>query len=154
MTDDQLTSLIIGEAMQIHKSLGPGLLERVYLECLFYKLKKLGLKVRKEVGVPLYFDNTFLECGFRIDLLVEERIILEIKSVSALHDIHLAQTLTYLKLSKCRIGLIINFNSLLLKNGIKRVVNGFESPVQTNHLQRKATQSIHANFASNKKNLD
>jgi GxxExxY protein len=127
MTDNQLTSIIIGEAMEIHKSLGPGLLEKVYQECLFYKLKKVGLKVRKEVGVPLYFDNTYLECGFRIDLLVEERIILEIKSVNALHDIHLAQTLTYLKLSECRIGLILNFNTLLMKNGIKRVVNGFEN---------------------------
>ncbi len=127
MTDNQLTSIIIGEAMEIHKSLGPGLLEKVYQECLFYKLKKVGLKVRKEVGVPLYFDNTYLECGFRIDLLVEERIILEIKSVNALHDIHLAQTLTYLKLSECRIGLILNFNNLLMKNGIKRVVNGFEN---------------------------
>ena len=127
MTDNQLTSIIIGEAMEIHKSLGPGLLEKVYQECLFYKLKKSGLKVRKEVGVPLYFDNTYLDCGFRIDLLVEERIILEIKSVNALHDIHLAQTLTYLKLSECRIGLILNFNTLLMKNGIKRVVNGYET---------------------------
>ena len=73
------------------------------------------------------FDNTYLDCGFRIDLLVEERIILEIKSVNALHDIHLAQTLTYLKLSECRIGLILNFNTLLMKNGIKRVVNGYET---------------------------
>jgi GxxExxY protein len=127
MTDNQLTSIIIGEAMEIHKSLGPGLLEKVYQECLFYKLKKSGLKVRKEVGVPFYFDNTYLDCGFRIDLLVEERIILEIKSVNALHDIHLAQTLTYLKLSECRIGLILNFNTLLMKNGIKRVVNGYET---------------------------
>ena len=127
MTDNQLTSIIIGEAMEIHKSLGPGLLEKVYQECLFYKLKKSGLKVRKEVGVHLYFDNTYLDCGFRIDLLVEERIILEIKSVNALHDIHLAQTLTYLKLSECRIGLILNFNTLLMKNGIKRVVNGYET---------------------------
>lgn len=128
MTDKQLTSIIIGSAMAVHTSLGPGLLEKVYQECLFYKLKKEGLKVRKEVGVPLNFEGVYLECGFRIDLFVEERIILEIKSVNALHEIHLAQTLTYLKLTKCTTGLILNFNSLLLKNGIKRVVNGFEIP--------------------------
>ncbi len=125
MTDKQLTSIIIGLAMEVHSSLGPGLLEKVYQECLFYKLKKEGLKVRKEVGVPLYFDDIHLECGFRIDLLLEDRIILEIKSVSALHDIHLAQTLTYLKLTKRTTGLILNFNTLLMKNGIKRVVNGY-----------------------------
>jgi GxxExxY protein len=125
MTDKQLTSIIIGAAMEVHKSLGPGLLEKVYQECLFYKLKKEGLKVRKEVGVPLYFEDIHLECGFRIDLLVEEKIILEIKSVNALQDIHLAQTLTYLKLTKCSTGLILNFNTLLMKNGIKRVVNGY-----------------------------
>jgi len=128
MTDKQLTSIIIGAAFEVHTSLGPGLLEKVYQECLFYKLRKEGLKVRKEVGVPLYYDNTFLECGFRIDLLVEERIILEIKSVHAIHDIHLAQTLTYLKLAKCRTGLILNFNTLLMKIGIKRVANGYENP--------------------------
>jgi GxxExxY protein len=81
--------------------------------------------VKKEVGVPLFFDGVHLECGFRIDLLVEDRIILEIKRVNALHDIHMAQTLTYLKLTKCTAGLILNFNTLLMKNGIKRVVHGY-----------------------------
>lgn len=115
--------------MDVHKALGPGLLEKAYQECLFYKLTKLGLQVRKEVVVPLYFEKVYLDYGFRIDIFVEERIIIEIKSVSAIHDIHLAQTLTYLKLTKCRTGLILNFNTLVLRNGIKRVANGYDIPM-------------------------
>lgn len=110
---------------KVHKALGPGLLESAYKECLFYELLKNDMHVEKEKPLPLIYEEVNLECGYRVDLFVENLIIVEIKSVEALHDIHLAQTLTYLKLAQRRIGLLINFNVLLLKNGIKRVVNGY-----------------------------
>ena len=125
MVNSNLTELIIGCAIKVHKALGPGLLESAYQECLYYELKKEGLSVEKEKSWPLVYDEVKLDCGYRIDLLVENQIIIEIKSVEALADIHLAQTLTYLKLSKHRLGLLINFNVVLLKDGIKRVINGY-----------------------------
>ncbi len=111
--------------MKVHSALGPGLLESAYQECLYYELIKAGLHVEKEKGLPLVYDDVKLECGYRIDLLVERKIVLEIKSVEALADIHLAQVLTYLKLSKNRFGLLLNFNVTKMKDGIKRVVNGY-----------------------------
>lgn len=124
MKENDLSHLIIGIAIDVHNALGPGLLERTYLECLFYKLCKEGLKVEKEKPMPLIYEDVKLDCGYRIDLLVEDKIVIEIKSVEELNDIHLAQTLTYLKLGNYKLGLLINFNVLLLKHGIKRVVNG------------------------------
>lgn len=111
------------EQPQVHKELGPGLLESAYKECLFYKLQKEGLAVEKEKAMPLVFEGVKLECGYRIDILVENKLVLELKSVDALNDVHLAQTLTYLKLGDYKLGLLINFNVLLLKHGVKRVVN-------------------------------
>lgn len=110
--------------MEVHTALGPGLLESAYKECLYYKIGKAGLLVQKEKPMPLVYEEIQLECGYRIDLLVENRIVLEIKSLDALNDIHLAQTLTYLKLGNYRLGLLINFNVVKLKDGIKRVING------------------------------
>ena len=124
MTENEIATKIIGCAIDVHKVLGPGLLERAYQECLYYKLKKVGLKVEKEKPMPLVFEEVKLECGYRIDLLVENKVVIELKSVEALNDVHLAQTLTYMRLGKYKLGLLINFNVTLLKQGIKRVING------------------------------
>mgnify|MGYP006376839447 FL=1 len=124
MKENELSHIVIGLAIDIHSSLGPGLLESAYQECLFYKLNKEGFKVEKEKTMPLIFEGLKLDCGYRIDLLVENKLVIEIKRVDALNEIHLAQTLTYLKLGKYKLGLLINFNVTLLKFGIKRVVNG------------------------------
>jgi GxxExxY protein len=121
--DKELTKKVIGLAIDIHTALGPGLLESAYKECLYYKLQKAGLLVEKEKVMPLKYENISLDCGYRIDLLVENQLVIELKSVEKLNDIHLAQILTYMKLGKYKIGLLINFNVLLLKDGIKRVRN-------------------------------
>ncbi|MBZ4035751.1 GxxExxY protein [Flavobacterium sp. 17A] len=123
MTENELSTVVIGLAIQIHRTLGPGLLENVYKECLFYKIKQRGLQVEKEKSMPLIFEEIKLECGYRIDLLVENKLVIEIKAVEDLTENHLAQTLTYLKIGKYKLGLLINFNEALLKNGIRRVAN-------------------------------
>jgi GxxExxY protein len=123
MTENEISTIIIGLAIEIHKSLGPGLLENAYKECLFYKIRQRGLIVEKEKAMPLIFEGVKLDCGYRVDLLVENKFIIEIKSVESLTTIHLSQTLTYLKLGKYKLGLLINFNEVLLKNGIRRVIN-------------------------------
>ncbi|HKI47519.1 MAG TPA: GxxExxY protein [Balneolales bacterium] len=125
MTENQLTGKIIATAIKIHRALGPGLLESAYKECLHYELTKQGLITEKEKPLPLVYNSVHLDVGYRVDLMVESKVILEIKSVDALNEIHLAQVLTYLKLSNMHLGLLINFNVTLLKQGIKRVVNGY-----------------------------
>lgn len=125
MNENEITSEIIKCSIEVHKSLGPGLLESAYKECLFYELQKSGLTVEKEKPLPLIYKEVNLECGYRADLFVNDQIIVEIKSVDTLNDIHLAQVLTYLKLVNKRIGLLINFNVLKLKDGIKRIANGY-----------------------------
>ena len=117
---NELTSKIIGCAINVHRILGPGLLESAYEECLSYELKKAGLKVERQKPVPVVFKDIKLECGYRIDILVENDTIIELKSIDQLTPIHEAQLLTYMKLSGIRIGLLINFNVTILKNGIKR----------------------------------
>ncbi len=124
MTENDIATKIIGCAIDVHKALGPGLLESAYQECLYYKLKQSDLLVVKEKTMPLIFEDVKLDCGYRIDLLVENKVVIELKSVEALNDVHLAQTLTYMKLGDYKLGLLINFNVTLLKNGIKRVING------------------------------
>ncbi|MCB2194537.1 MAG: GxxExxY protein [Bacteroidetes bacterium] len=124
MTENEIAHKIVGAAIEVHKSLGPGLLESAYQECLAYKLNQLGLKIQKEKPMPLVFEEVKLECGYRIDILVENKVVIEIKSVESLNDVHLAQTLTYMKLGNYKLGLLINFNVTLLKHGIKRVING------------------------------
>lgn len=124
MIENELSNKVIGLAIEVHKALGPGLLESAYKECLFYKIKQEGLKVEKEKPMPLVFEDVHLDCGYRMDLLVENKLVIEIKSVDALNDVHLAQTLTYMKLGNFKLGLLINFNVTLLKNGLKRVING------------------------------
>ncbi|MBN4085386.1 GxxExxY protein [Flavobacteriaceae bacterium AH-315-B10] len=124
MNENELANKIIGIAIEVHKILGPGLLESAYQECLFYKLHQEGLKAEKEKRMPLVFEGVKLDCGYRIDILVENKVVIELKSVEALNDVHLAQTLTYMKLGNYKLGLLINFNLTLLKHGIRRVING------------------------------
>ncbi len=122
--ENELSKIVFDAALNVHRNLGPGLLESSYKECLFYELTKAGVRVEKEKALPLVYEEIKLEVGYRIDLLVENKLIIETKAVDALNDVHLAQVLTYLKLSNCKLGLLINFNVSLLKNGIKRVING------------------------------
>ena len=123
MNENELSKKIIGNAIDIHQSLGPGLLESAYKECLFYNLKQEGLFVEKEKPMPLVYREVKLECGYRIDILVERKVVIEIKSVEALNEVHFAQTLTYMKLGGYKLGLLINFNVSLLKDGIRRIVD-------------------------------
>ena len=123
MIENQISEIIIGCSIEVHKSLGPGLLESAYSECLFYELQKAGLHVEKQKPLPLVYKEVKLDAGYRLDLIVEDKVIIEIKSVDCLNDIHTAQVLTYLKLSGCRLGLIINFNMLRLVDGLKRLAN-------------------------------
>ena len=122
--ENEISNAVIGCALRVHSALGPGLLESAYTACLHFEIGRSGLFVESQKPLPLVYESVKLECGYRADLMVERKVILEIKSVEAVNDLHLAQTLTYLRLSGCRLGLLINFNVLRLKEGIKRVVNG------------------------------
>lgn len=124
MTESQIAQQVIGCSIEVHKALGPGLLESAYQECLYYKLGKEGFYVEKEKPMPLIYEEVKLDCGYRLDLLVENKVVLELKSVEALNDVHMAQILTYLKLGDYKLGLLLNFNVALMKNGIRRVING------------------------------
>jgi GxxExxY protein len=119
---NSLTEKIIGPAMEVHRALGPGLLESAYEACLVYELAQQGLKVEQQKPLPLIYKGVHLDCGYRLDLLVENSVIIEIKTVDALSPIHEAQLISYLKLSGCLVGLLINFNVRLLKDGIRRFV--------------------------------
>jgi len=123
MEVNELSNVVIGMAIDVHSALGPGLLESAYQECLYYKIQKEGFYVEKEKPIPLVFEGVKLNCGYRIDILVEKQLVLELKSVEKLSDLHLAHTLTYLRLGNFKLGLLMNFNSYLLKDGLKRVVN-------------------------------
>ena len=123
MHENEISERIIGCAIEVHKILGPGLLESAYEECLFYEIFQTGLRVEKQKPLPLIYKEIKLEVGYRIDLIVENKVLVEIKSVEALNDIHTAQVLTYLKLSGCKLGLLMNFNVLRVKDGIRRLVN-------------------------------
>ena len=124
MTENELSKIVFDCGLRVHKALGPGLLESAYEECLFYELIKANVYVEKQKGLLLIYEEVKLDIGYRTDLIVENKLIVEIKAVEALNDIHLAQILTYLKLSKCKLGLLLNFNVVLFKNGVKRVING------------------------------
>jgi len=121
---NKITEAIIGAAIEVHRALGPGLLESAYQACLAYLLTEYGHKVEQQKSLPIYFKGVHLDAGYRLDLLVDDAVIVEIKAVDQLAPIHEAQLLSYLKLSGCKIGLLINFNVKLLKYGIKRLVNG------------------------------
>ena len=125
MDENDLSKLIFDLGLKIHKILGPGLLESAYEECLYYEILKKGIEVEKQKKLPLIYEDVQLEVGYRVDLLIEKKLIVEIKAVESLNSLHLAQLLTYLKLSDCKLGLLINFNTTLFKKGVKRVINGF-----------------------------
>lgn len=122
MTENEISKIIIGCAIEVHKTLGPGLLESAYQECLCYELKKKGLKIQKEKALPVIYKDIKLDQGYRIDILVENKVVIELKTVEFFTDVHSAQILTYLKLGEYKLGLLINFHVSLLKNGIKRFV--------------------------------
>ncbi len=124
MNENELSNRVIGLAIEVHRALGPGLLESAYEECLYFKILQSGLRAEKQKAMPLVYEEVHLECGYRIDIVVENSLVVEVKSCETLHPIFLAQTLTYLRLGHYKLGLLINFNVEVLKNGIKRVING------------------------------
>ena len=142
MKDYELTQTVIGCAMKVHSALGPGLLESAYQECLCCELIRAGLFVEKEKPMPLVYSEVKLDCGYRVDIMVERRLILEIKSVEAISDIHLAQVLTYLRLANCRLALIMNFNVLHLRDGIRRVVNQYDDSASSARASASSAVSI------------
>jgi len=127
MTEEEISNKVIGAAIEVHRELGPGLLEMAYSKCLEYELRERGLKVEREVRLPVVYKEIEIEQGYRIDLLVENKLVIELKAVEALTDVHLAQILTYLRLGDYRLGLLINFHVTLLKQGIRRVINSKKS---------------------------
>ena len=118
----ELTREIIAAAMEVHSHLGPGMLESAYEECLSFELENRGIKINRQAPIPVVYKDIKLECGYRADIIVDGKVILELKSVEAINDVHEAQVLTYLKFSKCKVGLLINFNVKSLKDGIRRFV--------------------------------
>ncbi len=126
MTENEISKIVVDAAYKIHTSLGPGLLESVYEAVLFYELQKRGLRVERQVAVPIVYEDVRLEEGFRADLIVEDKLIIEIKSVSAIAPVHQKQLLTYLKLTDKRLGLLMNFGAFLIKDGIQRIVHNLE----------------------------
>ncbi len=122
MTREEVFKQVLDCAFKVHSALGPGLLESAYEECLCYEIRQSGLFVEKQKPLPLVYNEVRLEVGYRIDLMVENQVIVEIKSVELLNEVHLAQVLTYLRLSDCKLALLVNFNVLHLKNGIKRII--------------------------------
>jgi GxxExxY protein len=123
---NRITDIIISAAIAVHRELGPGLLESAYEACLVYELIQHGLSVERQKSVPVTYRGVKIDCGYRIDLLVEDKVVVELKAVERLEPIHEAQLLSYLKLSGYQIGLLINFNVRMLKQGIKRLVNNFK----------------------------
>lgn len=123
--DERIGKIIVDAAFKVHRELGPGLLESTYEICLHNELELRGVKVKKQHPLPVFFNDMKLQCGYRIDLLVENCVVIEIKAVESIHDVHMAQILTYLKLSNNRLGFLINFNTALFKHGIRRVLNGY-----------------------------
>ena len=125
MTYDELSEAIIGAAISVHQELGPGLLESIYETCLTHELRAVGLAVSQQVAIPIIYKGIRMPNDLRLDLLVDNRIIVEVKAVEEFHPVHQAQLLTYLKLTDKRVGLLLNFNSPVLRKGIKRMMNGY-----------------------------
>lgn len=124
MSENDISYKIIGCALEVHKALGPGLLESAYQACLFYELNKTALLIEMEKPMPVIYQGVRMDCGYRIDLLVERKVVVEIKSVEALHSVHKAQVLTYMRLGNYKLGLLINFNVVKLTHGIERLIDG------------------------------
>lgn len=125
MTENELSKIVFDAGLKIHKKLGPCLFETVYEECLFYELQKHNLKVEKQLVLPIVYEELKINNAFRIDIIIEEKLILEIKAVEFINPSHKAQLLTYLKMTKCKLGLLINFNEETFKSGVTRVINGY-----------------------------
>ena len=123
MTENEIATIVIGCAIEVHRHLGPGLLESAYQECLLYELKNKGIKAESEVPMPIIYKELSINHGYRMDILVEDKLVIELKTVECFTDVHLAQTLTYLRLGKYKLGLLINFKVTSLKQGIRRVIN-------------------------------
>ncbi|MBO7446183.1 MAG: GxxExxY protein [Bacteroidales bacterium] len=124
MTENEIAREVVDAALKVHKTLGPGLLEKPYHECLFYELHKRGLRIVNEKWMPLVYEDLYIDHAFKIDLVVEDKVIVEVKSVSEIAGIHMAQTLTYLKVGGYKLGLLLNFNVEMMRDGIKRVILG------------------------------
>jgi len=125
MAQEEVIKLILDEAIYIHKSVGPGMLENVYKNCLVYRLRKRGLFIEVEKPIPVFFENIRMECGYRADIVAENSVVVDTKSIDVICPLQIAQVLTYLRFLNMRYGLILNFNTVLMKEGIKRVLNGF-----------------------------
>jgi len=125
MAQEEVIKLILDEAIYIHKSVGPGMLENVYKNCLVYRLRKRGLFIEVEKPIPVFFENIRMECGYRADIVAENSVVVDTKSIDVICPLQIAQVLTYLRFLNMRYGLILNFNTILMKEGIKRVLNGF-----------------------------
>ena len=130
LSENEIGQIVVDRALQVHRELGPGLLESTYEACLCYELREAGLKVEIQKALPVVYKSVNLDCGYRMDLLIEKKVVVEIKAVEALNDVHLAQVLTYLKLSECKLGYLINFNVKRIKEGIRRVVNQLSEETQ------------------------
>ena len=124
MTENEIAKKAFELGLKVHQALGPGLLESAYEECLFYELQRKELYVEKQKVLPLAYEGIKLDAGFRIDLIIENKFIIELKAVEAFNDLHMAQILTYLKLSRCKLGMLMNFNTVYFRDGVKRVING------------------------------
>jgi len=124
MTENEIANIVFRAGMRVHKTLGPGLLESAYEACLFYELDQYDLKVERQKSLPLVYENVELDIGYRLDLLINEKVIIELKTVEQINNLHMAQVLTYLKLMDAKLGLLINFNSTLFKAGFRRIING------------------------------
>ena len=125
MTENELSKIVFDLGLKIHKKLGPGLFEIVYEECLFYELQKHNLKVEKQIVLPIVYEELKINNAFRIDIIIEDKLILEIKAAEFINPSHKAQLLTYLKMTNCKLGLLINFNEETFKSGVTRVINGY-----------------------------
>jgi GxxExxY protein len=123
MTENELAKIAVNSAYKIHKTFGPGLFEMVYKECIYFELTQQKILVEKEKQIPLIYSSVHLEAGYRADLILENKLIIEVKAIEAIHDVHFSQALTYLRLADCKLGLLINFNVPLIKDGIRRIVN-------------------------------
>lgn len=124
MNENVIGKKAVQASIDVHRELGPGLLESAYKKCLAFEIQEVGLSVLEEVPIPVIYKGMQLDCGYRIDLLINNKVVIEIKSVKALEDVHTAQVITYLKLSGCKLGFLINFNESKVKNGLRRLVNG------------------------------
>ena len=130
MQDNEVGELVLGYALKVHKALGPGLLESAYETCLAHEIGKAGLEYERQLALPVVYDGQRIDPGYRIDLLVANRVVIEVKSVDKIVDVHRAQLLSYLKLGGFRVGYLLNFNVALMKSGIVRLVNGYEREAQ------------------------